>query len=144
MPGIAPWVPVEPNKNGAAILGALPFRQGPVSLKIPDTVVPAGATGILVFAWAILTGVNAPFAYWHFASRAGMTRHNWFSMLIAGDSSGKSITSNSQAFWLPMSVDRTLTVTLFANDLTSPSNRGEVEIHGFYPGPPRRERSARR
>jgi hypothetical protein len=144
VPGIAPWVSVEPNTNGAAILGVLPFRQGSVTFRIPRTVVPAGATGILVFAWAILTGENERLAYWHFVSRAGVRRQNWFSMLIAGDPTGRSTTGNSQAFWLPMPSDRSLTVTLFKNDLTSPMNQGEVEIHGYYPGPTRRDRSARR
>lgn len=144
MPGIAPWVAVEPNKNSAAILGVLPFRQGSVTFKIPTTVVPVGATGILVFAWAILTGENAPFAYWHFISLAGAQRRNWFSLLVAGDPAGQSITCNSEAFWLPMPVDRNLTVTLFANDLPSSINQGEVEIHGYYPAPIRRERARRR
>ena len=144
MPGIAPWVPVEPNTNSAAILGKLPLRQGSVTFRIPTTVVPAGATGILVFAWVILTGVNSPFAYWHFVSRAGVRRQNWFSMLIAGDPTGRSTTANSQAFWLPMPTDRNLTVTLFKNDLTSSTNQGEVEIHGYYPGSARRDRPARR
>ena len=142
MAGIAPWVSVEPNKNSAAILGNLPFRQGSVTFRIPTTVAPMGATGILVFAWVILTSENSPFAYWHFVSRAGLQRLNWFSMLIAGNPTGT--TSNSQAFWLPMPTDRNLGVTLFANDLTSPKPRGEVEIHGYYPGPARRDRPARK
>ena len=144
MAGIAPWVSVEPNENKAAILGVLPFRQGSVTFRIPPTVVPAGAGGILVFAWTILTGVNSPFAYWHFESRVGAERQNWFSMLVAGDPAGGSKTSNSQAFWLPMPIDRNLTVMLFMNDLTSRTNRGQVEIHGYYPGTKRRDRSARR
>ena len=144
MIGIAPWVSVEPNKNSAAILGNLPFSQGSVTFRIPTTVVPTGAGGILVFAWAILTGANSPFAYWHFISRPGVQRQNWFSMLIAGDPAGRSTTGNSQAFWLPMPADRLLTVTLFANDLASATNRGEVEIHGYYPGSARRGRPVQR
>ena len=131
---VAPWISVEPNENSAAILGPLPFERGPVTFSIPQTVVPSSATGILVFAWAALSGKNAPLAYWHFSTLLADGSRNWFSLLVAGDPSGQSVTCNSQAFWLPAPTDGKLTVTLFASDLASPSNSGEVEIHGYYPG----------
>jgi hypothetical protein len=133
---VAPWISVEPNKNSAAILGPLPRNRGSVTLAIPPSVVPATATGILVFAWAALSGKNAPLAYWHIAATLADGSRNWFSLLVAGDPSGQSVTCNSQAFWLPQPADGKLTVTLFANDLPSAANRGDVEIHGFYPGTP--------
>ena len=135
MAGVAPWRSVEPSENGEAILGSLPFAQSTVAYTIPSTVVPDGATGILVFAWAALTGVNAAVAWWHFAVNVGGGSQNWFSMLVAGDPDGGTTAGNSQAFWLPFPFDRTLYVTLAANNLMSPANVGTVEIHGYYPGP---------
>lgn len=136
MNGVTPWVPVEPSSVPAAILGRLPLAQGSVSYAIPASVVPDGATGILVFAWAALSGINPGSAYWHVGVDAGGGTRNWFSLLIAGDPSGTSVNSQSQAFWLPFPADRAVTVTLFANDLPSPSNAGEVEVHGYLPGAP--------
>ena len=133
MPAVVPWTPVSPSLNPAAILGDLPFAQGSVILPIPQSVVPSGATGILVFAWAVLRGVNPNPAYWHFAVATSERQTNWFSLLIAGNSKDAGAVCNSQAFWLPAPIDGTLVVTLNANDLPSPSNEGEVEIHGFYP-----------
>jgi hypothetical protein len=130
---VAPWISVEPNKTPAAILGPLPFKRGSVTFAIPRTVVPSSATGILVFAWVALSGKNAALAYWHFASTLADGSQNWFSMLVAGDPSGQSVACNSQAFWLPRPSNGNLSVTLLANDLLSPGNRGEVEIHGYYP-----------
>jgi hypothetical protein len=130
----SPWIPVEPNKNPAAILGPLPFRRGSVTLPIPSKVVPATATGILVFAWAALAGKNAGLAYWHMAVEVGPNRHNFFSLLVAGDPTGSSVMCNSQAFWLPMPRTASLIVTLHGADLMSSSNKGEVEIHGYSPG----------
>jgi hypothetical protein len=132
----AAWIPVEPNKNPAAILGPLPFRRGSVSLPIPASVVPATATEILVFAWAALSGKNPPLAYWHMAAEVGPHRRDFFSLLVAGDPTGASVMCNSQAFWLPMPRDGNLIATLHAADLTSPTNKGEVEIHGYSPGSP--------
>ena len=110
-------------------------------MPIPTSVVPATATGILVFAWAALSGENpgAPgkyptLAYWHVAAEVGPNRRNFFSLLVAGDPTGASVMCNSQAFWLPMPPTGVLTVTLNAADLTSPTNRGEVEIHGYSLG----------
>jgi hypothetical protein len=128
------WIPVEPNKNSAAILGPLPFRRGSKTLAIPASVVPVGATGLLVFAWAALSGKNSPLAYWHFVSEVE-GRRDFFSLLVAGDPTGASVMCNSQAFWLPMPPSRNLIVTLHAADLPSPTNKGEVEIHGYSPGP---------
>lgn len=132
---IAAWIPVEPNKNAAAILGPLPLAMGSVTLSIPTTVVPTGAAGILVFAWAALSGKNPSLAYWHVGSTLADGTRNWFSLLVAGDPTGKSVACNSQAFWLPTPADGSLIVTLHANDLPSTTNRGEVEIHGYLPGP---------
>jgi hypothetical protein len=134
--GVAPWIPVEPSTNPQAILGPLPFTQGSVSYTIPSDVVPDNATGILVFAWTALTGVNPGKAWWHFAVNVGDGTQNWFSMLVAGDPSGVTVTSSSQVFWLPFPSDRQLEVTLFANDLPSGMNDGGVEIHGFLPWTP--------
>jgi hypothetical protein len=128
------WIPVEPNKNPAAILGPLPFKRGSVALPIPTSVVPATATGILVFAWAALSGKNAPLAYWHVAAEVGPNRHDFFSLLVAGDPTGASVMCNSQAFWLPMPQDGNLIATLLAADLASATNKGEVEIHGYSLG----------
>ncbi len=129
------WIPVEPNKIPAAILGPLPFRIKTVALPIPTAVVPSTATNILVFAWAALSGKNSPLAYWHVASEAASGQRDFFSLMIAGDPTGSSVICNSQAFWLPMPPDARLIVTLHAADLPSPTNRGEVEIHGYSPGP---------
>jgi hypothetical protein len=128
------WIPVEPNKNPAAILGPLPFKRGSVTLPIPTSVVPATATGILVFAWAALSGKNPPLAYWHVAAEVGPNRHDFFSLLVAGDPTGASVACNSQAFWLPMPRTGILAITLHAADLTSSTNKGEVEIHGYSLG----------
>jgi hypothetical protein len=106
-----------------------------VTFAIPPSVVPPTASGILVFAWAALSGKNSPLAYWHMVSVAEAGRRDFFSLLVAGDPTGASVACNSQAFWLPMPLDRKLIVTLYAADLPSPTNRGEVEIHGYAPGP---------
>jgi hypothetical protein len=129
------WIPVEPNKVPSAILGPLPFRISSVTLPIPTAVVPSTATGILVFAWAALSGRNSPLAYWHVASETASGQRDFFSLMVAGDPNGASVMCNSQAFWLPMPRDGELIVTLHAADLSSPTNRGEVEIHGYSPGP---------
>ena len=88
---------------------------------------------ILVFAGAALSGVNPSIAWWHVAVPVSDSEQNWFSLLIAGDPAGNSVTVNSQSFWLPMPTDRTLSVTLFVNDLPSLANQGTVEIHGYLP-----------
>lgn len=124
---------MEPSTNPAAILGSLPFTLGPVTLPVPTTVVPTNATGILVFAWAALSGANPAVAYWHVASTLADGTQNWFSLLVVGDPNG-GVTCNSQEFWLPPTVTGNLIVTLYANDLPSASNRGEVEIHGYRTG----------
>ena len=131
----APWIPVEPSTQPAAILGPLPFKRGSVTLPIPPSVVPANAGGIRVFAWAALNGKNPTLAYWHVASPLPDGASDWFSLLVAGDPTARSVTCNSQAFWLPMPADGRLTVSLNVNDLPSPENDGEVEIHGYLPGP---------
>ena len=130
---VTPWISVEPGTNPDAVLGNLPFTQGAESFLIPVSVVPDDAAGILVFAGAALSGVNPSIAWWHVAVPTGDGEQNWFSLLIAGDPTGQSVTVNSQTFWLPMPADRTLSVTLFVNDLPSPANQGTVEIHGYLP-----------
>ena len=131
---VAPWISVSPASNPAAELGNLPFALGSVALPVPPSVVPRDATGILVFSWAILRGVNATAAYWHLSvASADCGPINWFSLLIAGDPAGSSVTCNSQAFWLPMPVDGNVVATLYANDLPSALNSGKVEIHGYMP-----------
>ena len=132
---VAPWVPVEPSNTPTAILGSLPFSRGSTTFTIPTEVVPATATGILVFMWAALSGSNASIAYWHAAVNIASDdggAQNWFSLLVAADASGGT-TVNSQEFWLPTPVDGLLTVSLHLNDLSSSSNQGQVEIHGYYP-----------
>jgi hypothetical protein len=135
MVAVAPWTSVEPSQNPAAILGVLPFLQGTVTYAIPASVVPDRATGILVFAWAALAGVNADLAWWHFAVNIDDRVQNWFALIAAGDPQGGRTAANSQAFWLPFPSDRTLHVTLAHHDLVSPANRGTVEIHGYCSAP---------
>lgn len=128
---VSPWIPVSPRDTPAALLGDLPFKVGSVTLAIPPSVVPADATGILVFAWAVLRGVNPDGAYWHIASAAAGSPPDFFSLLVQGDPAGQSIVCNSQAFWLPMPASRSLHVTLAPHDLPSATNEGMVEIHGY-------------
>jgi hypothetical protein len=127
---VAPWIPVEPNKNGAAILGKLPLKPGAKVFRVPSTVVPSSAGGILIFAWARFAGPNPPLAYWHVGARLADGTENWFSLLVA---SGGDTVCNSQAFWLPMPADGTVVVRLYAAAPLSNCD-GEVEIHGYYPG----------
>lgn len=137
MKGVKPWVPVEPNTNPQAILGDLPTKVGSVSYGIPISVVPEGATGILVFAWFASTGVNEGLAYWHMIVNLGDGNSNWFPLLVYGNPSQQNAVSyNSQVFWLPMPIDRQLTVRLFDHDVPDGDNQGTVEIHGYMPGGP--------
>ena len=133
MTGIQPWVSVYPAQNPAAILGDLPMKQGTVTFEIPTSVVPSDATGILVFAWCAITGENPGGGYWHVAVNVPGGQ-NWFSLIVVGSPSTEGATAfNSQAFWLPMPSDGTLSTTFAGSDLPSRSNRGEVEIHGYMP-----------
>ena len=60
MSGVGPWVAVQPLMNPAAILGKMPMRAGVTHrFHIPASVVPPTATGILVFAWAGVSGAGA-------------------------------------------------------------------------------------
>ena len=127
---VAPWIPVEPSKVGAAILGKLPLKPGTKVMPVPSTVVPAGAGGILMFAWARFAGPNPPFAYWHVGARLADGTENWFSLLVTSD--GGTV-CNSQVFWLPMPADGNIVVRLYAAAPLSNCD-GEVEIHGYYPG----------
>jgi len=131
VPHVAPWTPVFPADTPAAILGDLPFEAGTTSFAIPNAVVPPDASGILVFAWAALRGVNPSAAYWHVSSGPAGSDAVFFSLLVAGDPAGASVVCNSQEFWLPMPADGALTVTLAPNDLPSPANEGQLEIHGY-------------
>jgi len=127
---IAPWISIEPSKVRAAILGKLPLKPGAKVFPVPQSVVPADAGGILLFAWAQFAGTNPAFAYWHVGTHLPDGTENWFSLLVA--SAGDTV-CNSQAFWLPMPADGNVVVRLYA---TAPlaSCDGEVEIHGYYPG----------
>ena len=127
---VAPWIPVEPSKVGAAILGKLPLIPGAKVFRVPTAVVPADAGGILIFAWARFGGSNPSFAYWHVGAALGDGTENWFSLLVTTD--GDTV-CNSQAFWLPMPADGIIVVRLYAAAPLS-SCDGEVEIHGYYPG----------
>lgn len=141
---IAPWIAFEPTSSNGGILGSLPLKPGSVTFSIPDSVVPSGAGGILVFAWARLSGLNPKVAYWHVGATVAGGTQDWFSLLVASDPVNQTFVCNSQAFWLPMPVDGQLTVTLFV-PVPRPGEGpgeadiqgyGEVEIHGYYPGPP--------
>jgi hypothetical protein len=135
MTGIPPWIPVAPAQNKAAILGQLPMQPGTVSFAIPTAVVPPNATGILVFAWCALTGANPGGGYWHMTVNVPGGLQNWFSLMGLGSALGDDTTVfNSQAFWLPVPVDSSLSVTFTGKALPNRSNRGEVEIHGYMPG----------
>lgn len=129
---VTPWIAVEPSTNPDAILGVVPFTSASVTFHVPTAVVPPDATGILVFIWAKLAGDNASPAYWHASVNVDGGGQNWFSMFIAADAVGGT-TVNSQEFWLPAPTDGLLTVSLHLNELTSPLNQGQVEIHGYYP-----------
>ena len=132
MSGVGPWIAVQPGDNRAAILGNLPMKSGVVSrFKIPLSVVPASATGILVFAWVGITSQQAGGTYWHVAVGVPGGGENFFSLLVKYTSGGSA--TNSQAFWLPMPADRIVRATMVGPDLQDGSNTGEVEIHGYYP-----------
>ena len=141
---IAPWIPFEPTTSNGGILGSLPLNPGSVSFPIPSSVVPSGAGGVLVFAWARLSGVNPKIAYWHVGASVASGTQDWFSLLVASDPANQTFVCNSQAFWLPMPEDGRLTVTLLVPEprpIKRPGEAeiqgyGEVEIHGYYPGPP--------
>ena len=135
MDRITPWVSVEPLREPRAILGPLPMVSGATStFAIPSSVVPARASGILVFAWASIAGVNAGgVSFWHMAVKVVSGRQNFFSLLVEGSAQAGASCVNSQAFWLPMPLDAQLHVTLFGAALPSRQNQGEVEIHGYYP-----------
>ena len=133
MTGIQPWVAVYPAQNPPAILGDLPMKPGTVTFEIPTSVVPSDATGILVFAWCAITGDNPGGGYWHVGVNVPGGQ-NWFSLMVVGSRfTERATVFNSQAFWLPMPSDGTLSVTLNGSNFPSAGNRGEVEIHGYIP-----------
>lgn len=132
MNGVGPWVAVQPRDKPAAILGKLPMKSGVTHrFKIPLSVVPAGATGILVFAWVGVSAAPGGVSFWHVAVGVPGGGENFFSLLVDCSSGGSA--TNSQAFWLPMPADRIVHATLSGADLPNPSNQGEVEIHGYLP-----------
>ena len=135
MDRITPWVSVEPLRTPRAILGPLPMVPGTTNtFALPSSVVPASATGILVFAWASIAGVNVGgVSFWHVAVKVASGTLNFFSLLVEGSAQAGGSCVNSQAFWLPMPLDGKLQVTLFGAALPSSQNHGEVEIHGYYP-----------
>lgn len=136
MASVSPWIPVEPSTNSAADLGPLPFTAGTVTYDIPTTVVPASATGILVFAWYAIYGQIGRNGWWHFAVNLEDGSRNWFSLMVAAATMSQPVSPcNSQAFWLPMPCDGKLQVT-FANGRLPGAGgcQGTVEIHGYMPG----------
>ena len=136
MTSVAPWVPVEPSSNPAAILGPLPFTPGTVTYDIPATVVPAEAGGILVFAWYAVHGRIRANGWWHFAVNLRDGTQNWFSVMVGAATTTRDVSPcGSQAFWLPMPFDGKLQVTLFNGQLPEAGGcQGTVEIHGYAPG----------
>lgn len=133
--GIAPWISVYPADIPAAILGNLPMTEETVSYPIPSSVVPVDATGILVFAWCSITGLNPGAGYWHVSVNVPNGGANFFSLMVVGAPHlERSTLFNSQAFWLPMPSDGNINVTLGGSDFPSPANAGAVEIHGYIPG----------
>ena len=136
---VDPWVPVDPSTIKAAALGPLPIVPVAVTTpttivySIPTDVVPANATGILVFAYYIFSGQTGTPARWQFSVNAANGKQNWFKMMLGSLTWTDSVAfCNSQSFWLPMPTDGNLTVTLAAgasismNDISS-----GVEIHGY-------------
>ena len=129
---VGPWIAVQPRQKPTAILGKLPLQSGVTHrFKIPGNVVPDGATGILVFAWAGITANTGGVCYWHVAVDVPGGGNNFFSLLLSCTSGGSA--TNSQAFWLPMPTDRILHATMFGPVVPGSASDGEVEIHGYYP-----------
>jgi hypothetical protein len=132
---VTPWVAVSPASNPDAILGGLPLAVGTATYDLPTSVVPADATGILVFVWCAISGTNSGGGYWHTAVNVGDGTQNWFSLLAVGTPQGASaVAFNSQAFWLPMPIDSKVSVTLAGSGFSGGS-KGQVEIHGYMPAP---------
>lgn len=133
MTSVSPWVSVEPSTNPAAILGPLPATLGSVTYPIPESVIPATAAGILVFAWYAVYG-QATDGWWHFAVNLEGGTQNWFSLMLGAATPSQTLSAcNSQTFWLPMPVDGNLEVTLFNGQLPADGFQGTVEIHGYAP-----------
>jgi hypothetical protein len=131
--GVGPWIAVQPSQKPAAILGKLPMQSGVTHrFKIPVSVVPDGATGILVFAWVGVAAALGGVSYWHVGIGVPGGGVNFFSILVSC-SSGTNAT-NSQAFWLPMPADRIVHATVHGAALPVARSTGEVEIHGYIPG----------
>lgn len=133
MDRVGPWVAVQPLMNPAAILGKLPMKTGVTHhFHIPVSVVPPGAVGILVFAWAGVTGAApAGVSAWHLSVAIPSGGEDFFSLLVR--TLPGAAATNSQAFWLPMPRDAVLRATLLGADLPATGNTGEVEIHGYLP-----------
>ena len=136
MTGIEPWIAVQPQRQPNAILGKLPLQSGVTHrFTIPVKVVPDGATGILVFAWVGITAARPGVCYWHVGVGVPGGGNNFFSLLVTCSSGVNA--SNSQAFWLPMPADRVVHATMSGNAVPDAGSDGEVEIHGYMPGPAR-------
>lgn len=130
---VSPWVAVSPASNPDAILGSLPMALGTTTYDLPTSVVPADATGILVFVWCAISGANSGGGYWHTAVNVGDGTQNWFSLLAVGTrQTERVVLFNSQAFWLPMPSDGKVSVTLAGSSFPG-NNKGQVEIHGYMP-----------
>lgn len=136
---VSPWVAVSPATHPDAILGGLPMAVGTATYDLPTSVVPADATGILVFVWCAISGANSGGGYWHTAVNLGDGSQNWFSLLAVGTpQTERVVLFNSQAFWLPMPSDGKVSVTLAGSSFAG-NNKGQVEIHGYMPAPNRQE-----
>jgi hypothetical protein len=136
MTSVAPWISVEPSSIPAAILGPLPIAPGSVAYDLPTSVVPASATGILVFAWYAVFGRISRPGWWHFGVNLEGGAQNWFSLMVAGATLSAEVSAcNSQTFWLPMPADGKLQVTFFNGQLPWAAGfESSVEIHGYSPG----------
>ena len=132
---MGPWIAVQPREKPGAILGNLPMKSGVTHrFKIPVSVVPS-ATGILVFAWVGITAARPGVCYWHVAVGVPGGANDFFSLLVSCSSG--IMASNSQAFWLPMPADRIVHATMTGGAVPDSGSDGEVEIHGYMPGPAR-------
>ena len=127
---VTPWVPI----GQVAVLGNLPMTQETVRYLAPASLRAAGATGLLVFAWCALEGVNAAMGYWHTSVQVAPGVQNWFSLIGVGSKQESAAAFNSQAFWLPMPIDGVIAVTLVTpvgDGFSSTRNKGQVEVHGY-------------
>ena len=124
MTGVGPWIAVQPREKPAAILGKLPMKAGVMHrFKIPGTIVPSTATGILVFAWV---GHQRRSRRRLVLARRRWRSRGWRELLLPpGGLLVRRRATNSQAFWLPMPADRIVQATLSGADLPGATNRAK-------------------